>query len=139
MIIETVRNNLENECISNAGDQLQNIEEEIIKLQEAALKLHKSKQEMKIGAADYAAKVKEYGDRMKELEEERKAASQNANRYTEFKVILDAFEHSIKDGTIMSAQDTAVMRSLIEQIIVKDDEVEIEFRCGVTVRHEYVK
>ena len=55
------------------------------------------------------------------------------------KVILDAFEHGIKDGAIMSTDDTAIMRSLVEQIIVRETEIEIEFKCGVTIRQEYVR
>ena len=94
---------------------------------------------VEISATDYAAQVKEYSDRMKALEAERDEAAQTANQYTELKVILDAFEHGIKDGTIMSADDSAIMRSLVEQIIVRDTEIEIEFKCGVTIRQEYVR
>ena len=59
--------------------------------------------------------------------------------YTELKVILDTFERGIKDGTIMSTDDTAIMSSLVEQIIVRETEIEIEFKCGVTIRQEYVR
>ena len=55
------------------------------------------------------------------------------------RLILDAFEHGIKDGSIMSADDTAIMRSLVEQIIVRETEIEIEFKCGVTIRQEYIR
>ncbi len=114
------------------------IEDQIIALQEAALALHKAKQRMEISAADYAAKVKEYSEQMKALEAERDEAAQTANMYTELKVVLDAFEHGIKDGTIMSTDDTAIMRSLVEQIIVRETGIEIEFKCGITIRQEYV-
>ena len=96
-------------------------------------------QRMEVSAADYAAKVKEYSEQMKALEAERDEAAQTANQYTELKVILDAFEHGIKDGSIMSTDDTAIMRSLVEQIIVRETEIEIEFKCGVTIRQEYVR
>jgi len=39
----------------------------------------------------------------------------------------------------MDADDNAIMRSLVEQIIIRDDEMEIEFKCGVTYKHEYVR
>ena len=45
----------------------------------------------------------------------------------------------IKDGTIMSTDDTAIMRSLVEQIVVRETEIEIEFKCGVTIRQEYFR
>ena len=67
------------------------------------------------------------------------SAAGTANQYTELRVILDAFEHGIKDGSIMSTDDTAIMRSLVEQIIVRETEIEIEFKCGVTIRQEYVR
>ena len=35
--------------------------------------------------------------------------------------------------------DTAIMRSLVEQIVVRETEIEIEFKCGVTIRQEYVR
>ena len=138
-VLETVKSSIASECQGDTGDRLREIEDQIIALQEAALALHKAKQRMEVSAADYAAKVKEYSDRMKALEAERDEAAQTANQYTELKVILDAFEHGIKDGTIMSADDSAIMRSLVEQIIVRDTEIEIEFKCGVTIRQEYVR
>ena len=39
----------------------------------------------------------------------------------------------------MSTDDTAIMRSLVEQIIVRETEIKIEFKCGVTIRQEYVR
>lgn len=76
---------------------------------------------------------------MKALEAERDEAAKTANQHTELKVILDAFEHGFKDGTIMSSDDTAIMRSLVDQIIVRETEIEIEFKCGVAIRQEYVR
>lgn len=81
----------------------------------------------------------QYSEQMKALEEERDAATRTVNQYTELKVIPDTFERGIKDGTIMSADDSAIMLSLVEQIIVRDTEIEIEFKCGVTIRQEYVR
>ncbi len=138
-VLDTVKSSVATECQSDTGDRLRRIEDQIIALQETALALHKAKQRMEVSAADYAAKVKEYSEQMKALEAERNEAAQTANQYTELKVILDAFEHGIKDGAIMSTDDTAIMRSLVEQIIVRETEIEIEFKCGVTIRQEYVR
>ena len=138
-VLATVKSSIDIECHGGTDDRLREIDDEIIALQEAALALHKAKQRMEVSAADYAAKVKEYSEQMKALEAERDEAAQTANQYTELKVILDTFERGIKDGTIMSADDSAIMRSLVEQIIVRDTEIEIEFKCGVTIRQEYIK
>ncbi len=138
-VLETVKSSIDAEYQGDTGDRLREIEDQIIALQEAGLALHKAKQRMEVSAADYAAKVKEYSEQMKALEAERDEAAQTANQYTELKVILDTFERGIKDGTIMSADDSAIMRSLVEQIVVRDTEIEIEFKCGVTIRQEYIK
>lgn len=138
-VIEAEKSGIDTECQVGNGDRLREIENAIIELQEAGLALHKAKQRMVVGAAEYAATVAEYREQMKALEAERDAAAENANQYTELKVILDAFEHGIKDGTIMSADDTAIMRSLVEQIIVREMEIEIEFKCGVRITQEYVR
>ena len=138
-VLATVKSSIDIECHGGTDDRLREIDDEIIALQEAGLALHKAKQRMEVSTVDYAATVKEYSDRMKVLEAERDEAAKTANQYTELRVILDAFEHGIKDGTIMSTDDTAIMRSLVEQIIVRETEIEIEFKCGVTISREYVR
>ena len=138
-MLATVKSSIDIECHGGTDDRLREIDDEIIALQEAGLALHKAKQRLEVSAADYAATVKEYSDRMKALEAERDEAAKTANQYTDLRVILDAFEHGIKDGTIMSTDDTAIMRSLVEQIIVRETEIEIKFKCGVTISQEYVR
>ena len=39
----------------------------------------------------------------------------------------------------MSTDDTDIMRSPVKQIIVRETEIEIEFKCGVAIEQEYVK
>ena len=51
----------------------------------------------------------------------------------------DAFENSIKNGSISNPDDYAVMRSAVEQIIVRKDSMEIEFKCGASITKEYVR
>ena len=84
---------------------------------------------MELSAADYAATVKENAEKMKALEAERDAAAGDANRYTQIKAVIDAFENSIKNGSISDPDDYAVMRSVVEQIIVRKDSMEIEFNA----------
>ena len=66
-------------------------------------------------------------------------AQQATNQHTTLKTILDNFERGLKDGSVMGADDNAIMRSVVEQIIIRKDEIEIEFKCGVTYKHEYVR
>ena len=99
----------------------------------------RSLQLWRCGLCCSVVKIKEYGDRMKVLETERDDAAQNANQYTELNVILNAFEQGIKDGSIMSTDDATIMRSLVHQIIVRETEIEIEFKCGAVITKEYVR
>ena len=138
-VVDTVKRGVDLECSDNENDQLLEVNDKIIALQEAVLALHKSKQKMEIGATDYEAKVKEYSEQMNELESEQERLSHTENHYNEIKATLDAIEKSIKDAWMMSEDDTAIMRSMVEQIIVRENEIEINFKCGVTIRHKFVK
>lgn len=45
----------------------------------------------------------------------------------------------MQDGSIGTASDAALMKTLVERIIVNDDGIEVEFKCGASVKQEYVK
>ena len=117
---------------------LERIEQEIIDLQNAVLELHKAKQQRSVTAADYAAQIKEYSQRMQELEAQQAELQTTENRYGEVKLWLDSFAEHIQSGAIMDADDSMIMKQLVEQIIVNDSGMEIHFKCGVIAEHEYV-
>ena len=56
---------------------------------------------------------------------------------TEVKAWLDAFEKHISDGTIMAADDSTILKQLVEQIIVRSSGIEIQFKCGVSIEKDY--
>ncbi len=60
-------------------------------------------------------------------------------RYAEAKAWLDAFEQALATGEIETTSDVALMRTLVERIIVNDDGIEVEFKCGASVQQEYVR
>ena len=117
---------------------LDRIEQEIIDLQNAVLELHKAKQQRSVTAADYAAQIKEYSQRMQELEAQQAELQTTENRYAEVKLWLDSFAEHIQSGAIMNADDSMVMKQLVEQIIVGDDGIEVHFKCGIVASHEYL-
>ena len=119
------------------ADAMNRIEQEIIEVQEAVLALHKAKQTRSIGATDYAAQVQAYSQRMQELEAQQEEQKSMATRYAEVKAWLDAFEQHIKDGSIMNADDSTILKQLVEQIIVSDSGIEVQFKCGVSIEKEY--
>ena len=117
---------------------LDRIEQEIIDLQNAVLELHKAKQQRNVTAADYAAQIKEYSQRMQELEAQQAELQTTENRYGEVKMWLDSFAEHIQSGAIMDADDSMIMKQLVEQIIVGDDGIEVHFKCGIVASHEYL-
>ena len=117
---------------------LERIEQEIIDLQNAVLELHKAKQQRSVTAADYAAQIKEYSQRMQELEAQQSELQTTENRYAEVKLWLDSFAEHIQSGAIMNADDSMIMKQLVEQIIVGDDGIEVHFKCGIVASHEYM-
>ena len=117
---------------------LDRIEQEIIDLQNAVLELHKAKQQRSVTAADYAAQIKEYSQRMQELEAQQAELQTTENRYSEVKMWLDSFAEHIQSGDIMNADDSMIMKQLVEQIVVGDDGIEVHFKCGIVACHEYM-
>ena len=113
------------------------IEQEIIEVQEAVLTLHKAKQNCSVSATDYAAQIKEYSQRMQELEAQQAELQTTENRYAEVKLWLDSFAEHIQSGAIMDADDSMIMKQLVEQIIVGSSGIEIQFKCGVSIEKDY--
>jgi len=116
---------------------LADIEQEIIDIQETALGLHKAKQAHQITESEYAARISECGIRMKELEAQQAELQTAESRYAEVKTWLSTFEAHIKSGAILNADDGTIVKQLVEQIIVSDDGIEIQFKCGATIEKEY--
>lgn len=117
---------------------LERIEQEIIDLQNAVLELHKAKQQRSVTAADYAAQIKDYSEKLQELEAQQAELQTTENRYGEVKMWLDSFAEHIQSGAIMDADDSMIMKQLVEQIIVGDEGIEIKLQCGVSIKQEYV-
>jgi len=119
--------------------ELAQVEQEIIELQAAVMALHKAKQKRGISAAEYAEKIREHSQRMEELEARQEELQTTENRYNQTKVWLENFARHIQTGEIMNTDDSQIMKQLVEQIIVGADSMEIQFKCGVIAKHEYVK
>ena len=120
-------------------EKLDAIEQAIIAQQEKVLQLHRDKVACRITVPEYEAGVKECGERIHELEAKREELQNCATRYTEVKAWLNAFRDGMQSGEIMSANDALVMKELVEQIIVHDDHIEVQFKCGASVEQTYVK
>ena len=119
------------------AEAMNRIEQEIIEVQEAVLALHKAKQGCSVSATDYATQIQAYSQRMQELEAQQEEQKSVATRYAEVKSWLDAFEKHISDGSIMDADDSTILKQLVEQIIVGTSGIEIQFKCGVSIEKDY--
>ena len=75
---------------------------------------------------------------MQELEAQQAELQTTENRYAEVKLWLDSFAEHIQSGAIMNADDSMIMKQLVEQIIVGDDGIEVHFKCGIVASHEYL-
>lgn len=102
------------------------------------LELHKAKQQRSVTATDYAAQIKEYSERIQALEVQQAELQSTENRYSEVKMWLDSFAEHIQSGGIMNADDSMIMKQLVEQIIIKDDGIEVHFECGIVASHKYL-
>ena len=59
-------------------------------------------------------------------------------KYAEVKLWLDNFERYINDGSILlNMDDSTVLKQLVDQIVVGDAGIEIQFKCGVMLEKEY--
>ena len=136
-IIEAVRDSARLVLQPENAAALAEVEQEIIAIQEQALGLHKAKQAHTITENEYAARISECSIRMKELEAKQAEMQTAASRYAEVKAWLDAFQDHISSGDILNADDEGIIKQLVEQIIVNDDGIEIQFKCGATIEKEY--
>ena len=118
---------------------IEQIDEEIIDIQEAALQLHRAKQRLEVGAAEYAATVKEYTEKMKELEKRRDELQSDETQYAEVRAWLETFTAEAMKAEKLSSIDVTTLKMLVERILIRNDSMEVIFKCGVSVEHKYVK
>ena len=137
-IVAAVRESAEMALEPEDAAALNKVEQEIIDLQNTALELHMAKQQRSVTAADYAAQIQECSQQMKEQEAKQAELQTTENRYSEVKLWLDSFEEHIQSGESMNADDGVIMKQLVEQIIVGNDGIEVHFKCGAILEHEYV-
>ena len=138
-VIEAVREGTQLAMQPENAAALEAVEQEIIELQETALTLHKNKQSGIITQETYTTEIAACSTQMKTLEAQKEELQNAAMRYAEAKAWLDAFEQALATGEIETTSDVALMRTLVERIIVNDDGIEVEFKCGASVQQQYVR
>lgn len=81
---------------------------------------------------DYTAKMTDFREQIEVLEERKEVLQQTATNMARLRASLDSFAARAKDGTLGTVDDAPVMKEMVDQIIVGDDEIEIYFKCGLT-------
>ena len=114
------------------------VDQHIIAIQEDVLTLHRQKQRLAITEEEYQMRLEAFGEQLKALEEQRKQDRTAENRYAAIRVWLDAFKEHAENGDLMNDDDGSIMKALVETIVVKEESMEIRFKCGVTIEREYV-
>lgn len=115
------------------------INDEIIAIQEAALELNKAKRRLEIGAEAYAAKVKEYSEAMREKEAARDFLQGTALQYAKVRAWLDTFKaETLHDGDVTTVNATT-LKALVERIVIRNEGIEVQFKCGASIEKAYVR
>ncbi len=94
---------------------------------------------MEVSAAEYTAKVKEYSDQMKRLEDQRAELQTTALQYAEVKTWLDTFIEQTMQEEAITTVDGTTLKLLVERILVKNEGIEVQFSCGVSIEKAYVR
>lgn len=112
--------------------ELKCVNKEIIRIQEAAMAVHREHLAGTITDLDYTAKMTDFREQIEVLEERKEVLQQTATNMARLRASLDSFAARAKDGTLGTVDDAPVMKEMVDQIIVGDDEIEIYFKCGLT-------
>lgn len=137
-IIETVKDSCRMVLAADNHEALAETERQIIKLQEDVLALHRARQDCAITDAEYNAQIEAYTDQMQQLEARRSELQRTSNKYTAVQNWLDTFKETAATGDIYDPDNAAVMKAMVEYIVVHRDRMEIHLKCGVTIDKEYV-
>lgn len=132
MIEQSAMTAMHSDADTNAIDQ------QIIAIQEDVLTLHRQKQRLAITEEEYQMRLEAFGEQLKALEEQRKQDQTAENRYAAIRLWLDAFKEHAENGDLMNDDDGSIMKALVETIVVKEESMEIRFKCGVIIEKEYV-
>lgn len=138
-IIETVKDSCQMVLVSDNHEALAEVERQIIKLQEEVLDFHRARQGYAVTEAEYNAQIEAYTDQMQQLESRRSELQSTSNKYTAFQNWLDTFKETAATGDIYDPDNAAVMKSMVEYIVVHRDRMQIHLQCGIEIKSWFVQ
>ena len=75
----------------------------------------------------------------KALEADRDALQGTAVKYAEVKTWLNTFIEQTMQEEAVTTVDGTTLKMLVDRILVKNEGIVVEFKCGVAIEQEYVK
>ena len=118
---------------------LRDIDGQILEIQTEVMELHKVRQIGNLSMDEYNRNIGEYSDRIHALEEKKTELQNSQSRYALVQNWLDNFKEFVHQGSFDGMNKAMMVRALVDEIIVYDNEIEIHFKCGVIRRKKYVK
>ena len=138
-IIKTVKDSCQMVLVSDNHEALAEVERQIIKLQEEVLDFHRARQGYAVTEAEYKAQIEAYTDQMQQLEARRSELQSTSNKYTAVQHWLDTFKETAATGDIYDPDNAAVMKSMVEYIVVHRDRMQIHLQCGIEINSCFVQ
>ena len=138
-IIATVQASTEQVLQPIAAEQARTIENAMIETQEKALEFHKMKAAGRLTEELYKREIAKLKEKMTELEDKKEELSNEQSVYDEARIWLKTFEAQLSSDDPEGLMDPVIIKSLVERIVVRETEIEIAFKCGVTIQQEYVR
>lgn len=100
--------------------------------------LHRARQSCATTEAEYTAQIEAYAQQMQELEAQRAELQSASNKYTSVQNWLETFKEAAITGNLYDPDNAAVMKAMVEYIVVHQDRVEIHLKCGVETEICYI-
>ncbi len=138
-VIGAIQECIDEQFKDNKSMELAKIEKQIVAVQEKAVTARKDKMRGAITETQYTTIIEECKTEMQGLEARQKELQESAVGYANVAAWMRNFKDSISSGEIVNADNGFIMKQLVEQMIINDEDMEIRFRCGVSVTERYVK
>lgn len=137
-VIDAVKESCGTVLAADNHDALAAVERQIIEVQEAVLALHRARQSYAVTEAEYTAQIEACAQQMQALEARRSELQSTSNKYTAVQNWLETFKEAAATGDLYDPDNAAVMKAMVEYIVVHKDRMEIHLKCGVVCKMFFV-
>lgn len=136
-VIDTINESCSAELHADNYEALSKIEQQIVEIQENVLALHRARQNCGTTDAEYNIQISAYSQQIQELETQRTELQSRSNKYTAIRNWLATFKEATATGDIYDPDNVAVMKAMVEYIVVYRDSMELHLKCGVIIEKDW--